>query len=675
MATLQGSQRLNNSAKDTEALSNLNPKATLFDPGTHPEQSQGADGPTDSTCQPILQGDWNFKEIEMQREIQGTFLLAAPVVAPSSGSAQDLASSENLYHKALTPSYNTAVGNAKGDERAETTSGSKNAAKCPTPDDDRAADTEGTPSRTKRKYTKRKKMEPDTEDMAEAVEPVKKKRARPQTSTTQGNRKARHNAANMEIDATGESSQPKPLLRMRSGAISPASRGKGKVTTNEVRSDIDNVAEIDRATTGEATQSTTRKTKGRSKGKAKENTDVKTKDGKKMNVKVDAVDSEEVESVKPQKRRTKATNSKEKDRVKTVQGVEGDQNVENETGRSATTNPTRFQSSAAVFKRKGKARAANGDDSAAFMCKDKAKARDDDTNADDHALVPTYHALVPINPSDPCSLFPTELWHTVLGHLPLSLIARTSSVSKAWLAGARSYRGWAIAARNGKMGTPKIKYKTFMALVCSRSYFVCDRCLDYSTGKGLRSRIPLPVPLNFDVTNTWMLCHNCRREYYREHPERLRPPCNPTDKTTYMAHRRITKSAAMWVYWLDGCDLAMLHFNEYDNPFGARGHPMRVYDELAVQKQAYSVHAGWVGLDAAKANVAKRRRAAYKAREESNKARRMPKKEKNSKQPETPEAPFLDHQGNDGHNTDESNWEEFFDDNYGEGPSNQFGSM
>ncbi|KAF8936853.1 hypothetical protein BGZ52_000676, partial [Haplosporangium bisporale] len=86
-----------------------------------------------------------------------------------------------------------------------------------------------------------------------------------------------------------------------------------------------------------------------------------------------------------------------------------------------------------------------------------------------------------------------------------------------------------------------------MALVCSRSYFVCDRCLDYSTGKGLRSRIPLPVPLNYDVTNTWMLCHNCRREYYREHPERLRPPCDPTDKTTYMAHRRITKSAAMWV--------------------------------------------------------------------------------------------------------------------------------
>ncbi|KAF9392179.1 hypothetical protein CPB97_003504 [Podila verticillata] len=650
MATLQEGQRLNNSAKDTEAMSNLSPKATSFDPGTHPEQGQGADGATDSSAQPTLQGEWNFENIEMQREIQGTFFLAAPVAAPSSGSAQDMASSEDLYHKALTPSYNTAIGNAKGNEQAEATSDTNNATKDPTSDDDRAAETEGIPPRTKRKCTKRKKIEPDIEDMAEAGEPVKKKRARPQASTIQGNRKARRNVADMEITAIGEPSQPKPLLRMRSWATSRVSKGKGKVTARDVKSDKDKMAEADRATTSETT-SVTRKTRGRPEGWAKENTKVKTKDGKKINVKADAVDSEEVESVKPQKRRTRATTSKGNGRGKAVRGVEGDQDIENETGRPATMKPTRPQSSAAVAKRKGKARAANGDDSAAFKCKDKAKARDDDTNADDHALVP-------INPSDPCSLFPTELWHAVLVHMPLSLIARTSSVSIAWLTGARSYRGWAIAARNGKMGTPKIKYKTFMALVCSRSYFVCDRCLGYSTGKDLRSRIPHPVPINLDATNIWMLCHNCRQEYYQEHPELLRPPYNPTDRTTYAAHRSITKSAAMRVYWLDGCDLAMLHSDEYDNPFGARGYPMRLYDELAVQKRAYSVHAGWVGLHAATVNVAKRRHAAYKAREEYNKTRRMPK------QPETPGAPILDQQGSDGH-----------DDNYGEGPSNQFGNM
>lgn len=106
---------------------------------------------------------------------------------------------------------------------------------------------------------------------------------------------------------------------------------------------------------------------------------------------------------------------------------------------------------------------------------------------------------------------------------------------------------------------------------------------------------------------------------------------------------------------------------------------MQLYDELAVQKRAYYVHAGWVGLDAAKTNVVKIRCAAYKVREESNRTQKLPKKEKKPMLPKTPkekeEAPIHDQQGNDGQDKDTSDWEVYFDDNYGEGPSNQFGNM
>ncbi|KAF9333656.1 hypothetical protein BG006_003302 [Podila minutissima] len=227
---------------------------------------------------------------------------------------------------------------------------------------------------------------------------------------------------------------------------------------------------------------------------------------------------------------------------------------------------------------------------------------------------------------------------------------------------------WAIAAAYGKMGVLKIKYKTFMALVCSRSYFVCDHYLSYSTGKELRSHIPLAVQVNGDAANMWMLCHNCQREYYRKRPKWLRPPCNSKDKTTYVANKKICKTDGMWDYWLDGSDLAGLQYNIYENLYSARGYPMCLYDERAIQKRAHNVHAGWV------ANIPKSRRAAFKLREELNKIRRMPKKEKKPKPTKTPEVPTLDQHGNDGCMC-ESVWGDFFDDNYGEGPSNQFGNL
>ncbi|KAG0016137.1 hypothetical protein BGZ82_001185, partial [Podila clonocystis] len=140
----------------------------------------------------------------------------------------------------------------------------------------------------------------------------------------------------------------------------------------------------------------------------------------------------------------------------------------------------------------------------------KGKAKADDHGSQTTEATGTPEKVpVPTNPQDPCSVFPTELWHAVLDYLPLSVVANTSIVCNTWLTAARAYNGWRIAAEKGGMGAPKTKYKSWMALVCSHSDFVCDRCMGFSNGKGRASHIPLPVIMNDDDTIIWHMCWEC----------------------------------------------------------------------------------------------------------------------------------------------------------------------
>ncbi|KAF9320832.1 hypothetical protein BG003_004613 [Podila horticola] len=661
MTTPEDRQRTHYSAKeDTGVMLGVNPRATTFDSENRKEQEEEATSATEDT-QRVLQEEWGHDKPKRVLEILNAFPLAAPAVPLGSGLA-DMTTSKLRHHQDRTSNITSTTECAKGEERAETPAGTKDSSD--SIHDDRIVETDGTLSKPKRKYTKRKKVEDDTEAVTEISEPAKKQtRIRAFTAQSNGKRTGeKEGEADTEVDASGETVRAKPTRKKPSTAAT-TSKGKQKSTTKD--EDDTDTMEAGRAATNKATPSQTGATRGRARGMAK-------------NTKADAVDGEEREPLKTRKKRTKASTSegKGKDKATTKKANDGtDDEIEGGEPMAAKDKCRRK----AIAKRGSNKKDENAKAEELVFpsvetnrCpvskrKSKARANDDDEDANEHALVP-------INPSDPCSLFPTEMWHMVLDRLPLSQIARMSSVNNGWLTGARSYRGWATAAACGKMGAPKIKYKTFMALVCSRSYFVCDRCLSYSTGKDLRSRIPLAVPVNGNAANTWLLCHDCRREYYRKHPERLRPPCNSKDKKTYVANARICKTSAMWDYWLDAGDIAGLQFDEYDNPHNARGHPMRLYDELVVQKRAYRVHAGWVGLDGAKANVPKSRRAAHRAREESNKLRRIPKREK-SEPAKTPEAQTLDQHSDGGHGLYESDWEDFFDDNFGEGPSNQFGNL
>ncbi|KAF9089994.1 hypothetical protein BGX29_011780 [Mortierella sp. GBA35] len=123
-------------------------------------------------------------------------------------------------------------------------------------------------------------------------------------------------------------------------------------------------------------------------------------------------------------------------------------------------------------------------------------------------------------PVDPYSVLPLEIWYEILSCLRLSEMTKASLISKAWLEGTRSHPIWRKICVSGKLGAPKKKYKTHMALACANSYWVCEFCLSHTRGHQRRANIPLPVPIDEYGGELWMLCLSCRNKYFWTHVER-----------------------------------------------------------------------------------------------------------------------------------------------------------
>ncbi|KAF9940718.1 hypothetical protein BGZ65_006283 [Modicella reniformis] len=242
--------------------------------------------------------------------------------------------------------------------------------------------------------------------------------------------------------------------------------------------------------------------------------------------------------------------------------------------------------------------------------KRKGKMTDSQNTEDSHPNDITRLSL-PVNRTDPCAVLPTEVWHQILSLLPLSKVTGLSLVSKTWLDGTRAFPAWKIICETHKLGMPKLKYRSYMALVCSRSFWICDKCHSYTTGRGNVSEIPLKVANEDDDEFTWLLCHACRLNYYRRYPEEVRD-----DEEEEWQRKKITKTNAQSIYHLSDDQLSGLYYDERRNPYYRSGYPMRLYNRHAVQKRALRIHAGWVGIDASTEGIARKRSAAFRLREE-----------------------------------------------------------
>jgi hypothetical protein len=207
------------------------------------------------------------------------------------------------------------------------------------------------------------------------------------------------------------------------------------------------------------------------------------------------------------------------------------------------------------------------------------------------------------------SIFPTEVLQRILLYLPLSKIARLSRVSKAWLDAARVLPVWKEACTKAKLGNPRKKYKTHMALVCANSYWICERCMSFSKGREHYADLPLPVEDEDDNNLVWALCLACRIEYFERHPEPLKEDKVYRSEFAWVVQtKQLAPHAVFLNYALRGENLHGI------SSTGRVDTRYQLFDRASVQRRALEVHGGWVGVDACATNPGRKRAAACNER-------------------------------------------------------------
>ncbi|KAF9116773.1 hypothetical protein BGW39_002603 [Mortierella sp. 14UC] len=213
-----------------------------------------------------------------------------------------------------------------------------------------------------------------------------------------------------------------------------------------------------------------------------------------------------------------------------------------------------------------------------------------------------------IDPQEPFSSLPVEILQQILSWLPLPEIARISTVSKAWLDAVHYLSIWKTVCQEAKLGEPKRKYRTHMALACANSYWICTRCYSYTDAKTHRADLPLPVKDVDDNERIYMLCLKCRREYYHKHPQAFKKGVYRNEFAWVPRAGSIAPNGIFLNY-----DLSESQLDELET-VGTSGQGLPLYDRFEVQKLALRTHGGWVGVNAGASNPRRKRVSACSAR-------------------------------------------------------------
>lgn len=213
-----------------------------------------------------------------------------------------------------------------------------------------------------------------------------------------------------------------------------------------------------------------------------------------------------------------------------------------------------------------------------------------------------------INPHEPFSSLPVEILQHIISWLPLPEIARASMVSKTWLDAVHYMSVWRTICREAGLGEPKKKYKTYMALACADSFWICTRCYSFSNAKTNRADLPLPVKDVDDNNHVHMLCLQCRREYFHKHPAPLKKGVYRQEFDWIPRAGSIAPNGVYINYGLEGSQLDGIEV------VGSSSQGLPLYDRSEVQKRAIHVHGGWVGVNAQATNPRRKRASACAAR-------------------------------------------------------------
>ncbi|KAG0259363.1 hypothetical protein DFQ27_004105 [Actinomortierella ambigua] len=193
-----------------------------------------------------------------------------------------------------------------------------------------------------------------------------------------------------------------------------------------------------------------------------------------------------------------------------------------------------------------------------------------------------------------------ELFANILSYLYPSEIAKLAMVSKQMYKLVERQPIWRRIMTIGNLPEPKIKFPTEMIVVLAYSDLVCEQCLSLSEMKrGMKySKRPLPMDLAWNpYHHPIRLCLPCRKTYYADHKSEL----GLIGKGT-----QILKGDAEYTYQLTTDTLFSLHHETHV----ARRRFKQVYylfDEAQVQRLAYRVHGGQVGVEASRQGYVKPR--------------------------------------------------------------------
>ncbi|CAO3567036.1 unnamed protein product [Mortierella alpina] len=128
---------------------------------------------------------------------------------------------------------------------------------------------------------------------------------------------------------------------------------------------------------------------------------------------------------------------------------------------------------------------------------------------------------------------------------------------------------------------------------------------------------PAPPAKPAQPVERWNLCHSCRLQYYRRHPQPSRPVSDAYGARANgkkKKQERMCKTRGLCHYGLSTADIRDLDYIERRNPHHRSWNPMMLYSIRDLQKRALIVHGGWVGVDAFKNGINKKRRMAFNAR-------------------------------------------------------------
>ncbi|KAF9540102.1 hypothetical protein EC957_004655 [Mortierella hygrophila] len=201
-----------------------------------------------------------------------------------------------------------------------------------------------------------------------------------------------------------------------------------------------------------------------------------------------------------------------------------------------------------------------------------------------------------------------DLWKKIYWPFYPSEQSVLASVNKEWRSRIYHLSVWQKICEAAGLALPANELEAhgyekpnYYQLAHENADMICEQCYKITRPAGSFRALPVAVT---DAVVPYMIrmCHDCRVDYYIDHPEPV-----PDDVTTYKAGEytvtpRMTKGDAMKTYLLSDSDVMSLPYEIGRNPYFGPNSSMYLIEEQHVLSLARQIHGGDIGIAAARSD-------------------------------------------------------------------------